>query len=646
MGENDFITENKNQMERQKLQTKAEKTTIPEDGNHLWNGSGQKTAGKNQAAESQVYLQMAEKGYRMKETGSGIIETDSGTIETGSGTIETGSGTIETGSGSIEMNFQITETDQEDAFADALFMEEQPTVQAGYFRIFGLASLLYAIVYTICMFHNSSGITMPVWILSTIVYSCTVMKKLKENQLQKDTGMTNGPHPDRRSACLRTGSWFYILTMLLLGISTFLTDNVYIIWLNNMGFFVFLILFLLHNFYDDSQWDFSKCLTEILTAVFGGIGCMIVPFTDGYMCWREKKAGKNKTFRAVLTGLLLAAPALLFLGICLMCADAVFQAMVTQLFAGLRFPVKIMEAVGMLLFGFFSSYCGMRYLVRRSRIRMKTYKTAFDPVIAMTFSGLLLMMYMVFCGVQVLYLFAGSQTLPQGITYAQYAHRGFYMLLFVCMVNLVLVLAVRKYFAVHKILDGILLLICMCTYVMLSSSAYRMMLYMKVYQLTFLRVFVMAVLGALAFLMAGVIILIVRPQFPLFRYSITVVSIIYLCLAFSHVDYFIASYNLSHAQNNHNMDWEYLACLSLDAAPAVAEYYENAPQDVRERMHAQAVQVKMMSGYGSDRNGLQEGNWFADYMHQVCLAEKTLGLRNFNVSRYRAVRLSEAFNEP
>lgn len=603
MGENDLETEKKNQLENLKSPMTEEKTKMPEDENQLRNAQGQKTAGENQTAEHEVYPQLA--------------ETDS----------------------------KLTGTDPQDAFADALFMEEQPAVQAGYFRILGLASLLYAVVYTICMFHNSSGITVPVWILSTIVYSCTVIKKLQESQLQKDAGMTDGPCSGRWYDCLRTGSWFYITTMLLLGISTFLTDNTNVIWLNGIGFFFFLILFLLHNFFDDSQWDFSKCLAEILTAVFGGIGCMIVPFTDGYMCWREKKAGKNKTFRAVLTGLLLAVPVLLFLGICLMCADAVFQALVTQLFAGLRFPAKIMEAVGMLLFGFFSSYCGMRYLARRSRIRVQTYKTAFDPVIAMTFSGLLLIMYMVFCGVQVLYLFAGSQTLPQGMSYAQYAHRGFYMLLFVCMVNLVLVLAVRKYFAVHKMLDGILLLICVCTYVMLASSAYRMWLYMKAYQLTFLRVFVMTVLGMLAFLMAGVIILILRPQFPLLRYSITVVSVIYLCLAFSHVDYFIASYNLSHAENNHNMDWEYVTCLSLDAAPAVAEYYENAPQNVRERMHAAAAQMKMTDGYGSDSSGLQEEYWFADYMHQICMAKKTMGLRNFNVSRYRAVRLSEVFDE-
>lgn len=553
-----------------------------------------------------------------------------------------------------------------DTFADALLMEEPPAIQAGYFRIFGLSSLLYAIVYTICMFHNSSGITMPVWIAATIVYACVTMKRMSVcstiEQMTAGTSMQLSANASVQSAedmhvpgsqafagpdsRLRAGSWFYIVVMLLLGIATFLTDQVSMICFNYIGFLVMLILFLLHNFYDDSQWDFSKSLTEITAAVFGAIGCMLVPFTDGYAFCQERTVRKNKTLRAVMIGLLLSVPALLFLGFCLMCADAVFDTMIMRLFDGLRVPVKAMEAAGMLLFGFFSSYCGMRYLTRRSRTEVRTHKTAFDPVIAMTFAGLLSAMYLVFCGVQVLYLFVGNMQLPEGMTYADYAHRGFYMLLFVCMVNLVLVLFMRKYFAVHKILNVMLFLICACTFVMMASSAYRMFLYIAAYQLTFLRVLVLVALVALALLMAGVVLMIIKPQFPLFRYSLVVVSVIYLCLAFSHVDGMIASYNLSHAEESKHMDWGYLSQLSMDAAPAVADYYAGASREVRKQMELCALQAKQLSEgsatasdlYGG-RDTLDGENWFAVYMYKVLQTEKGMGLRSFNVSRYRAAKL-------
>lgn len=511
-----------------------------------------------------------------------------------------------------------------DTFTDALLLEESPVVQAGYFKIFGLSSLLYAVVYTVCMFQNSSGITMPVWIAATVCYACITMRQMpvcgvfsqalpnEANELVHAGGICSR---------LRSGSLFYIVVMLLLGIATCSTDNLYMIGFNYLGFFVMLVLFLLHNFYDDSQWDFLKGIAEMMNAAFGAVGCMLVPFMDGYAYCREKNVRKNKTLRAVLLGMFLAVPCLLFLGFCLMCADAVFDAMVMRLLSGLRVPVKVLEVVCMLLFGYFSSYCGMRYLSRRSRIAPQSQQMRFDAVIAMTFTGMLLVMYVVFCGIQVLYLFAGNGRLPDGMTYAAYAQRGFYMLLFVCLANLMLVLLIRKYFAQCKLLDGMLLLVCACTFLMIASSAYRMFLYIESYQLTFLRVLVLAALLVLAFLMAGVAVMIVMPRFSLFRYSLAVVSVVYLCLAFVHVDFVVASYNLSHAAKNAvTMDWEYLSRLSLDAAPAAADYYENASAAEREQI---------------------EADWFLEYKDKVFAAKRDMGIRNLNFSRYRAVRVFE-----
>ncbi|MDE7311861.1 MAG: DUF4173 domain-containing protein [Eubacterium sp.] len=497
-----------------------------------------------------------------------------------------------------------------DAFADALLIEEAPEVQAGYFRIFGMSSLLYALVYTVCMFQNSSGITMPVWIAATILYACVTMKRMDCYTAR-----------EQAFGRLKAGSLFYIVVMLLLGIATCSTDNRYMICFQYFGFFVMLLLFLLHNCYHDSQWDFAKSAAEMIVASFGAVGCMFVPFTDGYAYYREKRVRKNKTLRAVLLGFVLAVPCLLVLGFCLMCADAVFDAMVMRLFSGLRMPVKVLEVFCMLLFGYFSSYCGMRYLSRRGGIAAVTQRAGFDAVIAITFTGLLLAMYAVFSGIQVLYLFAGNLKLPEGLTYAAYAQRGFYMLLFVCMVNFMLVLFIRKYFAPHKLLDSMLLLICACTFLMIASSAYRMFLYIAVYQLTFLRVLVLAALSVLTLLMAGVVAVILRPRFPLFFYSLVVVSVVYLCLAFVHVDRVVASYNLSHAAKNAaTMDWQYLARLSLDAAPAIEDYYAQAPAERKEQV---------------------EADWFLDYKQKVYAAQRDMGLRNFNFSRYRAVRIFE-----
>lgn len=516
-----------------------------------------------------------------------------------------------------------------DAYANALFTQETPAAAAGYFRVLGLSSLLYAIVYTVCMYQNSSGITMPVWIAAAVWYSCAAMKRI--------------PGGIGR---LRPGSLFYIVVMLLLGVSVCMTDQPYMILFDYFGFLGMLLLFLLHNFCDDRQWDLSKRLAEMIVAVFGAVGCMLTPFTDGFACWQEKGGKKNHALWAALLGLLFAVPGVLLLGFCLMSADAVFDAMVTRLLAGVWVPVRVFRVLVMLLFGYFSSYCGLRYLACRSRVAAKVHRTAFHPAAAMAFVGLILVMYLVFSGIQVWYLFAGSGRLPQGMSYAQYAQRGFYMLLFVCVVNVVLVMLLRKYFAPHQLLNAMLLLLCVCTYVMLASSAYRMCLYIHAYQLTFLRVLVLAALAVLALLLVGVMLYIIKAQFPLFRYMTAVVSVSYLMLSFARVDGLIASYNLSHMEDAAQMDWEYLSRLSLDAAAAVADYYAQAPWQVREEMECSAQLAKQLSdgiGGGLEWEVGEESPikryWFVSFMQRVYDAEKNLGLRSFNFSRCQAVRL-------
>ncbi|MCI8446918.1 MAG: DUF4173 domain-containing protein [Eubacterium sp.] len=539
---------------------------------------------------------------------------------------------------------------------------EQTEHKASYFKILCLPSLLYAVVYTLCMFQNSSGITMPVWIAAAVLYGGIVLKRLgygTDEQgifmkraieyMTERTGRISGQEKSISRQKLKKGSWIYIVIMLLLGISTCMTDHRVIIVFNYIGFFMILIAFLLHNFYDDSRWEFAKGMTEIAASVMGAVCCMLAPFCDGIAFYQLKRVKYNRGVQAVFIGLACAVPLLTVLGACLMDADAVFGSMMIRFFTGFRVPMHVMHVIAMLLFGFFSSYCGIRFLALGTRNADVAESRKFDPVIALTFTGCIACMYLAFSVIQVVYLFAGNMQLPEGMTYAEYAHDGFFQLLFVCAVNLCMVLLVRKYFLNHKVLNWMLILICGCTYIMIASSAYRMILYISTYQLTFLRILVLVVLALLAILMAGVFIFILNPVFPLFRYSMIIVSVIYLGFSFSHVDYFIASYNLSHA--GENMDWWYLSGMSLDAAPAVADYYAEAPKELKTKMDLLVQQISKRYKNGYEASDLEStgyamwddedqttAGWYYIYMNRVFYAKKNMRLRNFNISRFLAVK--------
>ena len=55
--------------------------------------------------------------------------------------------------------------------------------------------------------------------------------------------------------------------IVLLGISNVLTGNEWIGWMNDLIIFVLLVGILLHNFAQDTGWNFGKYLAEIVAAV-------------------------------------------------------------------------------------------------------------------------------------------------------------------------------------------------------------------------------------------------------------------------------------------------------------------------------------------------------------------------------------------
>lgn len=282
---------------------------------------------------------------------------------------------------------------------------------------------------------------------------------------------------------------------------------------------------------------------------------------------------------------------------------------------------------------FFSSYAILSALCKKEVKEKTGERTRFDPVIAIVITSLLCLLYMAFSIVQILYLFIGNMKLPENYTYAGYAREGFFQLLAVSIINFLIVLICLYLFQESRILRVILAMISGCTFIMIFSSALRMLLYIDSYALTFLRVFVLWALAVIFFLMAGVTAFIFYRKFPLFSYGLAVVSICYIALSFSRPDYLIASYNLEEGG-----DRDYLCRLSADAAPAILNPSLNPDlTDVEDMLKKTSV----------DENGNYDADYYFD-LHWLksfyCKIEdqtKFLGIRNFNFSLYHAKKYIE-----
>ena len=499
------------------------------------------------------------------------------------------------------------------------------------------ASLLYAIFFTFCLYKNASGITYPFYVAGTIGFAVYTIRK---------SGISwRGEH---------------ILTLaasLLIGISSCFTDNTKIILLNKAWLFVLMMYFLLAVCFDTKSWQIGKFLESMLELPVRSIGKLFSFFPDAQAWMEEHKGTKNTQVLYIFAGVGASIPLLAVVLIMLSSADAIFRESMEAIFGDIKgYDVFccILWSFAIFLFSY-----GMASVLEERDVKEEVtdHRTG-QPVIAISATALIAVIYIYFCAIQVVCLFAGYGTLPVGYTYAQYARQGFFQLLFICLMNLVLVLVGLGLFRESKGLKGILLVISLCTFVMVASSAYRMLLYISVYQLTFLRIFVLWALLVIAFLMAGIVGKTLKNTFPLFRYGLAVITCCYLVLSFGQPDYWIARYNISayktqmsiaqdgavqkdagpkgadvgrdtrtenSDQAEHTVDTWYLRNLSADAAPVIMT------ESSMERYRAYEAQKKRYQD--GEIKTLDTPSWDVDYIEMQKEKADKMSFRSYNFSR-------------
>ena len=400
-----------------------------------------------------------------------------------------------------------------------------------------LLSGIYALFYTFCLYRNRMGLTFPVFVLGTAVLFLYYLRLT--------------------ARALKAGSALYLGGIQLLGLNVCLTSNEIVILFDKGFIFLLFFMLFLHNLYDDSTWDVSKYILSLCGCVLSSVKFLPRPVKDlgAYLRGRRAELGISLPLLAVILPLLLSS-------------DVIFQDFFKNMF---DFSLEVNP--GAVLFMMIAIFVACYGMLCRFGQPMKfvaapvTDKRKYSPVIAITVNLVLLVVYLLYCGIQVIYLFMRRGTLPEGYTYSSYAHEGFFQLVFVCLINIVLVLICRKYSTDNLVLKSLFCLISACTYVMIASAAYRMYLYIAAYKLTFLRLYVLWALAVMAVVMAGIIVYLFLPRMPFARFAAGVLVGLWMIFAYAKPDYQIAAYNIQY----HDDD-SYILRLSFDAVPAIEKY--------------------------------------------------------------------------
>ncbi|ATB28005.1 DUF4153 domain-containing protein [Melittangium boletus] len=301
--------------------------------------------------------------------------------------------------------------------------------------------------------------------------------------------------------------------------------------------------------------------------------------------------GQLSRWLPVARGALLALPVLVVFTELLVSADAVFEAMVM---GSLSWLVQLFS-LGTVWRGLFVGASALGVLgllaqaLRRRRAR-ELGEVEVAPVAArlgftecITLLGLVDVLFLVFTFIQCAFLW-GVARLPEGVTYAGYARRGFFELLAVSVLTLGLGMAltrwtrlttggqVKAFRVACSVMVGLVL-------VLLVSAMKRMALYEAAYGYTHLRVYTQVFMVALAgVLVWRAVTLWWRPE----RFAIGAFVGALACIAaldLLNPDAFIARGNLERFTQGLSWDDAYVLALSEDAAPVLAAHLAKASED-------------------------------------------------------------------
>jgi hypothetical protein len=295
--------------------------------------------------------------------------------------------------------------------------------------------------------------------------------------------------------------------------------------------------------------------------------------------WREmpRSAWTRRTTAAV-RGLILVLPLLLVFGGLFMAADAFFEGIVKETLR-LNFDELVLHLLFWIFFawiigGFLRGmFFGKATTMRVSRPKFLSLGVVEIGVIL----GLLDALFLSFVIVQIRYFFGGAALVAgsAGLTYADYARRGFFELVTVSTLSLPLLLVLHWLLRkegqwdqwVFRVLAGVQILLL---FVIMASAVQRMLLYQSEYGLTELRLYTTAFMAWLGIVFLWFVATVLREQRHRFAFGALVAGfLIIAALHFLNPDSVIIRANITRAQAGRNFDAEYATSLSADGLPAL-----------------------------------------------------------------------------
>lgn len=323
----------------------------------------------------------------------------------------------------------------------------------------------------------------------------------------------------------------------------------------------------------------------LLGAIFAALNAAVGVFSLLFIKikWDEiQSEGWSKNALPIGRGILIAFPIVLLFGGLLMAADAVFEGMVKKII-NIEIAEEILKHLFFTGLGAWIAGGILHGIFFSKEIRLPENPLSRLLAIGNTETtialGLLNLLFLGFVLVQFRYLFGGANLVEvtPGLTYAEYARRGFFELVTVAGLVLPMLLGWhwllpkenQKSKKLFQVLAGVMIVLL---FVIMASAVKRMRLYQSEYGLTELRLYTTVFMAWLAAVFIWFGLTVLRGLRERFTFGAVVAGFVAIfTLQSINPDDLIVRTNLSLAQSGKSFDVDYAATLSDDALPTIVE---------------------------------------------------------------------------
>ncbi|MGF6950746.1 hypothetical protein QF028_003251 [Neobacillus sp. B4I6] len=370
----------------------------------------------------------------------------------------------------------------------------------------------------------------------------------------------------------------------LLSASYFLNNNVLFYVLNILvipGLVIFHLVLITspNNF----QWNKLTLVTFVFTKLIQALkynASFAALFGKGF------KQGVNKdkflVWKKIILGIAISLPILFVVLNLLISADSQFE----QLIGGIPqwFQVitveRVMRLIVMLILtAAFFGFMQILYNRHMNVIKQKSneQRIQMDGIITITVLVIINAVYLLFTVVQFRYFFSG--TLQADFTFAEYARKGFFELLFVTLINLsitviVLTFVNRATSFMRRATQIMLTILVLSSSVMLSSAFLRLSMYEDAYGFTFTRVLVHSFMIFLVVIFTYTLVKIWVEKLSLFHFYFITSLIYYTAITVIDLDKIVVKENMNRYETSGKIDVHYLNNLSYRGVLGLIDLYE------------------------------------------------------------------------